>query len=54
MLLKIGEVAQRTGLCTRTLRHYDTLGLLHPSSRSDSHYQLYTPSELQRLLQIQT
>jgi len=50
---RIGEVAERTGLTRRTLRHYDDLGLLVPSERSWSDYRLYTEDDLLRLLQIQ-
>ncbi|MFP5417456.1 MAG: HEAT repeat domain-containing protein [Actinomycetes bacterium] len=51
--LRIGDVARRTGLTPRTLRHYDELGLLTPSGRSEGDYRLYAPQDLQRLLQIQ-
>ena len=50
---RIGEVAERTGLTRRTLRHYDDLGLLVPSERSWADYRLYTEADLLRLLQIQ-
>ena len=50
---RIGEVADRTGLTTRTLRHYDELGLLVPSARSWGDYRLYDEADLLRLLQIQ-
>ncbi len=50
---RIGEVAERTGLTRRTLRHYDELGLLVPSSRSWGDYRLYDEHDLLRLLQIQ-
>lgn len=50
---RIGEVAQRTGLTRRTLRHYDDLGLLVPSARSWGDYRLYDEADLLRLLQIQ-
>lgn len=51
--LRIGEVARRTGLTHRTLRHYDDLGLLVPSGRSGGDYRLYGPDDLERLLAIQ-
>ncbi len=51
---RIGEVAERTGLTRRTLRHYDDLGLLVPSERSWGDYRLYTEADLVRLLQIQS
>ena len=48
-LLRIGEVARASGLTVRTLHHYDEIGLLVPSARSDAGYRLYGPAELQRL-----
>ncbi|MHA6525875.1 HEAT repeat domain-containing protein [Tessaracoccus sp. G1721] len=51
--LRIGEVARRTGLSQRTLRHYDELGLLVPSGRSSGDYRLYSHEDLVRLLAIQ-
>lgn len=51
--MRIGEVAKRTGLTVRTLRHYDELGLLVPSGRSAGDYRLYGPGDLSRLLDIQ-
>ena len=53
---KVGELAQRTGLTVRTLHHYDAIGLLTPSGRTDSlhgsGHRLYTPADLARLHQI--
>ena len=51
--LRIGEVARRTGLTHRTLRHYDEIGLLRPSGRTDVDYRLYAREDLDRLLAIQ-
>ncbi|AQP43673.1 HEAT repeat domain-containing protein [Tessaracoccus flavus] len=51
--LRIGEVAARTGLTPRTLRHYDELGLLVPSGRTDGDYRLYSRDDMDRLLAIQ-
>ena len=53
MRLKVGELAKRSGLTVRTLQHYDTLGLLTPSARSDAGYRLYDRSDIARLHQIQ-
>lgn len=53
MLLKVGELARRTGLTVRTLHHYDAIGLLTPSGRSESGYRLYSPADIQRLHAIQ-
>lgn len=53
MLLKIGELAKRTGLTVRTLHHYDAIKLLCPSGRSDSGYRLYDRQDIERLHRIQ-
>jgi DNA-binding transcriptional MerR regulator len=53
MLLKIGELAKRTGLTVRALHHYDAIGLLSPSARSDAGYRLYNPADIARLHRIQ-
>ncbi|GAA4732313.1 MerR family transcriptional regulator [Isoptericola chiayiensis] len=50
--MHIGAVADRTGLSLRTLRHYDDVGLLRPSARSDGGFRLYTESDVERLLLI--
>ncbi|HTV85977.1 MAG TPA: MerR family transcriptional regulator [Dyella sp.] len=52
MRLKIGELAQRTGLTVRSLHHYDHIGLLKPSVRSDAGYRLYTQEDIERLYRI--
>jgi len=51
--LKVGELAKRTGLTVRTLHHYDGIGLLKPSARSDAGYRLYTQADVARLHAIQ-
>lgn len=53
MRLRVGELARRTGLTVRTLHHYDEIGLLTPSARSESGYRLYDPGDVQRLHGIQ-
>jgi DNA-binding transcriptional MerR regulator len=53
MLLKIGELAKRTGLTVRALHHYDAIGLLSPSARSDAGYRLYNQADIARLHRIQ-
>jgi len=52
MLLKIGELAKRTGLTVRTLHHYDAIALLSPSARSDAGYRLYNEADIVRLHRI--
>ena len=53
-LLKVGDLARRTGLTVRTLHHYDEIGLLAPSGRSEAGYRLYSQADVQRLHAIQT
>ncbi|WP_069386702.1 MerR family transcriptional regulator [Cellulosimicrobium cellulans] len=50
--IHIGAVAERTGLSLRTLRHYDDVGLVRPSARSDGGFRLYTEADVERLLLI--
>ena len=53
MFLKIGELARRTGLTVRALRHYEDIGLLVPSHRSGGGYRLYDGKDVARLYRIQ-
>ena len=47
--LTIGQLARSARLAPETLRHYERLGLIQPSRRSDSNYRLYDSAALQRL-----
>ena len=51
-VMQIGAIAERTGLSQRTLRHYDDIGLVNPSLRSEGGFRLYTEEDLHRLLLI--
>ena len=50
-LLRVGQLAKRTGLTVRTLHHYDELGILSPRRRSAAGYRLYGEDDVARLLQ---
>ena len=50
--LQIGQVAARTQLSIRTVRHYDDVGLVTPSARSTGGFRLYTDADVDRLLVI--
>lgn len=50
--MRIGEVTERTSLSFRTLRHYDEVGLVAPSARTEGGFRLYTEKDVQRLLII--
>ena len=51
-MMRIGAVAERTALSFRTLRHYDEVGLVTPSGRTDGGFRLYTAPDVDRLLLI--
>ena len=50
--MHIGELAEKTGLSLRTIRHYDEVGLLKPSGRTDGGFRLYTQRDFSRLMLI--
>lgn len=52
MSLSISQVANLAGISARMLRHYDKLGLLHPSRVSDNGYRWYERDQLFRLQRI--
>ncbi|MEW2579407.1 MerR family transcriptional regulator [Streptomyces syringium] len=51
--MRIGELAQQAGITTRTLRHYESLGLL-PARRTGNGYRTYDEEDLRLLRQIRT
>ncbi|MDU0479873.1 MerR family transcriptional regulator [Staphylococcus chromogenes] len=50
--LTVGEAAELLGITSRTLRHWDAIGLLTPSFRSWGDYRLYTEADLDRAWEI--
>jgi DNA-binding transcriptional MerR regulator len=48
-VLKIGEVAARSGVSTDTLRYYEQLGLLPRAARTRSRYRMYDPHTIDRI-----
>jgi MerR family copper efflux transcriptional regulator len=51
-VMHIGEVAARTDLSLRSLRHWEEVGLLTPSGRTDGGFRLYTEDDVQKILVI--
>jgi DNA-binding transcriptional MerR regulator len=47
--MKIGDLARRAGTTTKTVRHYERLGLLRPSARGDNLYRYYDEAHVQQL-----
>lgn len=52
--MHIGELAEATGLSLRTIRHYDDIGLLPATTRTDGGFRVYRNSDLERLLVIRS
>lgn len=50
----IGEVARRSGVSARMLRHYDALGLVRPSERTSGGYRSYSGVDIRRILAIES
>lgn len=50
----IGEVARRSGVSARMLRHYDSLGLVSPSGRTSGGHREYSGTDLRRLLHVES
>jgi DNA-binding transcriptional MerR regulator len=45
----VGQLAKRAGLTVRSLHHYEQLGLLRPSGRSEAGYRHYGEADVLRL-----
>jgi DNA-binding transcriptional MerR regulator len=52
VLLRIGELAARAGVSTRTVDFYTGLGLLTPTRRSGGNFRLYRPTDVQRIVAV--
>ncbi|MGW0670300.1 MerR family transcriptional regulator [Streptomyces sp. NPDC002746] len=50
----IGEVARRSGVSARMLRHYESLGLVSPSGRTGSGYREYSGQDIRRIFHIES
>ncbi|MBL7258058.1 MerR family transcriptional regulator [Paractinoplanes lichenicola] len=50
----IGEVARRSGVSTRMLRHYDRLGLVRPTGRTVGNYREYSGADIRRIFHVES
>ncbi|MDQ1713734.1 MAG: MerR family transcriptional regulator, thiopeptide resistance regulator [Frankiaceae bacterium] len=50
--MRVGELAEATGLTVRTLHHYDALGLVTPSGRTGGGHREYAAADVRRLYQV--
>lgn len=50
--MRIGEVAERTGLSISNIRFYEKKGLIEPDRKQESKYRDYTEEDVKRLKEI--
>ncbi|MEU7937867.1 HEAT repeat domain-containing protein [Microbispora bryophytorum] len=50
----IGDVARRSGVSARMLRHYESLGLVRPTGRSEAGYREYSGEDIRRIFHIES
>src|SRR3954449_10399414 len=49
---RVGELAAATGVTVRTLHHYEEVGVLVPSERTEAGHRLYRYADVRRLYRI--
>ncbi|MFH8977032.1 MerR family transcriptional regulator [Streptomyces sp. NPDC017890] len=50
----IGEVARKSGVSARMLRHYESLGLVRPTGRTGSGYREYSDEDCRRIFHVES
>ncbi|KAB8174497.1 MerR family transcriptional regulator [Microbispora catharanthi] len=50
----IGDVARRSGVSARMLRHYESLGLVRPTGRTEAGYREYSSEDIRRIFHIES
>lgn len=51
--MRIGQLAERTGVSTKAIRYYETMGILPEPEREPNGYRTYTPATADRISFIQ-
>lgn len=51
--MKIGQVATKSGLPAKTIRYYESIGLIDPAGRTSAGYRAYEEKDIQTLRFIQ-
>ena len=51
--MQIGDLAERAGVSTRTIRYYEELGIIEPVARTNGGFRRYCEDQLRRLQIIQ-
>jgi DNA-binding transcriptional MerR regulator len=49
---RVGDLAAATGVTVRTLHHYEQVGVLVPSERTEAGHRLYSDADVRRLYRI--
>jgi MerR family transcriptional regulator, repressor of the yfmOP operon len=52
MSVRIGQIAERSGVTPRTIRYYEELGLLPRSEREQGKHRLYSDADVERLREL--
>lgn len=52
LCVHIGEMAEKSGLSSRTLRHYEDIGLIPATGRTEGGFRVYTDEDFRRLMTI--
>ncbi|MCM2390513.1 MerR family transcriptional regulator [Streptomyces albipurpureus] len=50
----IGDVARLSGVSARMLRHYESLGLVRPTGRTDGGYRKYSRDDIRRIFHVES
>jgi MerR family copper efflux transcriptional regulator len=48
-LLNIGEAARASGVSSKSIRHYESVGLIPPARRTSANYRLYSQNDVETL-----
>jgi DNA-binding transcriptional MerR regulator len=51
-MIRIGEVAERSGVTPRTIRYYEEIGLLPGGTRRKGEHRAYDENDVERLLEL--
>ena len=52
MTLRIGEIAERSGVTPRTIRYYEELGLLPRIEREEGKHRVYSEADVERIREL--
>src|SRR5918912_2904925 len=51
-MIRIGELAERTGVTPRTIRYYEEIGLLAGGERRKGSHRLYSDTDVERISEL--